>query len=219
MSETGTRLRRRNLLAGAGVSALSWALLACGCNAGQIARRLGAAPSPTPTPRAVVMTATAAPTRTPTRAATAPVARTATPTQRTATPTTAPAKAPLVTPTGAPATVTGKLCFPSEAIPEMTVYLVNMVTKQVTSVPIAFNQTTYTAKVPPGSYIAFAYTKAQPGMGGSYSPAVPCGLTTACTDHSPSVFQAPAGGTVTNIDICDWYSPESVPPRPNVPKG
>lgn len=109
----------------------------------------------------------------------------------------------------------GKVCYPSDAIPEMTVYIVNMVTKQVTSVPIAFNQSNYSAQVPPGSYIAFAWIKAQPGPGGTYSPAVPCGLTVACTDHSPTVFQAPAGGIAADINICDWYSQKDVPPRPN----
>jgi len=49
-------------------------------------------------------------------------------------------------------------------------------------------------------------------LGGSYSQAVPCGLSVDCTDHSLIPVTVNAGQDVTGIDVCDWYGPP--PPAP-----
>jgi hypothetical protein len=122
-------------------------------------------------------------------------------------------------------TVTGRVCYPSEGIPPMTAYFQDTATSAVTTLDIAQNQGTYSIDLLPATYIAYAWL---PGftIGGSYSQAVPCGLTVSCTDHTPIPITVAAGGTVDDVDICDWYSQDSVPlppggsgPTPPAPPG
>ena len=54
-------------------------------------------------------------------------------------------------------TVMGKICFPSENIPPMTVYFQNQATGVVEQLLIAENQLSYTQELESGDYIAFAY--------------------------------------------------------------
>jgi hypothetical protein len=121
----------------------------------------------------------------------------------------------LRTPTPKPGlgTVNGKICYPSEGIPAMTAYFRELTTNLVTEMPIADNQETYTIQLNPGMYYAFAWMPASQ-VGGMYTKAVPCGLTIACTDHDPIVFELNAGETVTGIDICDWVIPLDKLPVP-----
>ncbi len=113
-------------------------------------------------------------------------------------------------------TLSGRMCYPSESIPAMTLYLENTAAGTATEVAIAPNQGTFSIELPPGTYIAYAW---RPGfeIGGAYTPAVPCGLTTACTDHSLLPVTVAAGETVTNVDLCDWYGgPGAIPLPPGV---
>ena len=100
----------------------------------------------------------------------------------------------------------------------MTAYFQNTKTKAVVSIPIQSNQTTYSVPLYPGTYIAYAWSPSM-SMGGTYSKAVPCGLTVACTDHAPLPFTVLIGNTTTGIDICDWYHQSSVPAPPPAPGG
>lgn len=109
-------------------------------------------------------------------------------------------------------TVAGKICYPSEFIPAMTAYFMAAASGEYTELLIAENQSDYQIDLLPGQYIAFAYTADE--LGGSYSRAVPCGLSVDCPDHTTLAFEVRAGETTSGVDICDWYSPESVPPRP-----
>jgi hypothetical protein len=109
-------------------------------------------------------------------------------------------------------TVAGKICYPSEFIPAMTAYFTNITNGEYTELQISENQSDYQIDLVPGRYIAFAYP--EKSYGGSYSRAVPCGLTVECTDHTTLAFEVRPGETTSGIDICDWYSPESVPPNP-----
>src|SRR3970040_737006 len=95
-------------------------------------------------------------------------------------------------------TVKGTVCYPSEYIPAMIVYLKNKETSKIYSLDIEENQKSFTfKKIPAGNYIAFAYTvqedltdakdKSMITSGG-YTHAVPCGLTLECTDHSLLIF-------------------------------
>ncbi len=112
--------------------------------------------------------------------------------------------------------VSGKVCYPSQYIPEMTAYFENIDNGQYTKLSIALNQNTYGVSLPPGTYTAFAWLP-DFSLGGSYSKAVPCGLSTSCSDHSPIKFQVKAGTSTTGIDICDWYDIPSVPKAPGTP--
>lgn len=110
-------------------------------------------------------------------------------------------------------TVNGHMCYPSEFIPAMNLYLENVDTLEVTKIPIAENQLEYSAPVPPGSYIAYAWLP-DFSLGGSYSQAVPCRLSASCTDHSLISFEVVTGMDVNDVDICDWYTFGEVPYPP-----
>src|SRR3990170_4305454 len=86
------------------------------------------------------------------------------------------------TPTEMPFNVTGQVCFPGETIPPMTAYFEDTGAGTVVELPIAENQDVYEVKLPPGSYIAYAWL-GDYSQGGLYSRAVSCGLNEDCDDH------------------------------------
>jgi len=112
-------------------------------------------------------------------------------------------------------TVRGTVCYPSEYIPAMNIYLKNKETNKIYSLDIKENQKPFKfKKVPAGNYIAFAYTVQEISTddnnktsiaNGGYTHAVPCGLTVDCKDHSLLVFKVENGKTTKNIQICDWF--------------
>jgi hypothetical protein len=122
---------------------------------------------------------------------------------------------PSETPSSDLGSIQGNLCYPSEFIPAMTAYFQNQGKGDLTEVEIAENQTSYSADLLPGTYIAFAYTHDN-ALGGIYSEAVACGLMEACTNHAPRPFDVIAGQTTDGIDLCDWYAQDQVPPAPGV---
>jgi len=100
--------------------------------------------------------------------------------------------------------VTGKVCYPSERIPPMTIYLQNTNTDQVVQVAIQWDQGNYQAALEPGTYIAYAWTSGFQS-GGAYTFA----------EHTLKAFEVKRGSTTEHIDICDWYGgPGSVPYPP-----
>ena len=118
---------------------------------------------------------------------------------------------PGLKPTGSAA---GKICYPSESIPEMTLYFEEANSKEITQLVIEENQSQYNVNLTPGQYTAYAYLNSGAPLGGSYSQAVICGLTTECSDHSLVQFDINPGETTNSVDICDWYDPAAVPPDP-----
>jgi hypothetical protein len=115
-----------------------------------------------------------------------------------------------------PGTIEGHVCYPSEYIPEMTVYLHNLVTQTAVEVPIPLNGGNFSQPVPPGEYVAYSWLPDFSG-GGSYSQAVPCGLSVNCNDHSLIEFVVSPGATVSGVEICDWYGgPGSIPIPPGM---
>jgi hypothetical protein len=115
-----------------------------------------------------------------------------------------------------PSTIEGHVCYPSEYIPAMTVYLENILTQTAVEVPIPLNGGNFSQQVPPGEYVAYAWLP-DFSLGGSYSQSVPCGLTVACSDHSLIEFVVAPGATVTDIEVCDWYGgPGSIPLPPGM---
>jgi hypothetical protein len=116
-------------------------------------------------------------------------------------------------PTGS---ITGQICYPSEFIPEMTLFVQEISSQEISEVYISENQDRYSLDLIPGRYIAFAYLNSGATLVGSYSNAVLCGLTADCSDHSLVEFEVKAGQALEGIDICDWYSTEAAPPDPRV---
>jgi len=111
--------------------------------------------------------------------------------------------------------VQGSLCYPSEYIPAMNVYLKPVNADKSYKLTIKEDQRTFKfKKVPAGSYVAFAYTveetlidfhNKRSKASGGFTLAVPCGLTVACKDHALIHFKVNKGKVTSNIKICDWY--------------
>jgi hypothetical protein len=113
-------------------------------------------------------------------------------------------------------TVEGKVCFPSEYIPAMYLYLANVNTQETTIISIPENQGNFSGGVPEGTYTAYAWL-ADYTMGGTYSEAVLCGLSIDCSDHSLVEFEVIQGETTSGIEVCDWYGgPSDVPVPPGI---
>lgn len=111
--------------------------------------------------------------------------------------------------------VKGSLCYPSDYIPEMNVYLKNVDNNKIYLADIKEGQKTFRfKKIISGNYVAYAYTKEQVAMkldgnslkaSGGFTKAVDCGLTVNCNDHSLIKFEVKKGKTINSISICDWY--------------
>jgi hypothetical protein len=150
-------------------------------------------------------TATPMPTHTPTQAQTDTPTITATP---------LPTDTLTPTPTPPANNVTGQICYPGGDIPAMTVYFEQADSENIVEMPVAAGQSSYEINLPPGTYIAYAWTTDY-GRGGLYSRAVTCGLKSTCKDHAPQTFSVDANEQSTQIDLCDWQAgPFSVPYPP-----
>jgi hypothetical protein len=110
--------------------------------------------------------------------------------------------------------VSGRICYPSEFIPEMMVFFQESTTGDIIEFPILENQSTYSIVLTPGRYTAYAYLNSGASLGGAYTEMVLCGLSVECSDHTLVEFDVQSGETLDSIDICDWYAPESLPPDP-----
>jgi hypothetical protein len=102
--------------------------------------------------------------------------------------------------------VTGKICYPSESIPPISVYFQSTLNNRVETLLIEADQDTYSIDLVPGTYVAYSYPVNDYVLGGMYSAMVPCGLTADCIDHSLLPVEVEAGMTTRGIDICDWYA-------------
>jgi|GEM_PF-2013845 len=113
--------------------------------------------------------------------------------------------------------VSGRLGYPGENIPQLEVYFINQDSKNKNvTIITSYNQSEYFLQgLADGKYIAVAYVKDQPETSGAYTEAVLCGLTIECTDHSPVVFEIKDGNAAKNIYITDWYAPKGVLPEIN----
>ena len=113
--------------------------------------------------------------------------------------------------------ISGKLSYPSEFIPPLRVVAFNIFDQSYRYVDTIQNQSTYQITgLAAGKYHVVAYVMGG-GLAGGYTPAVPCGLSVDCTDHSLSAVSVFAGTDTPNIDPGDWYAPEdSFPPMPGL---
>jgi hypothetical protein len=123
-----------------------------------------------------------------------------------------PASATSAAPAGS-GQASGRICYPSEGIPSMTAYFQETGTNAVQQLSIAQNQSSYEIALPAGTYVAYAWLP-DFSLGGTYSKAVPCGLSVDCTDHSLLTFEVGSGGNTDGIDICDWYGQPGEVPMP-----
>jgi hypothetical protein len=155
------------------------------------------APAPTRAPAPTVSQRSPQATRSPAKATRPPVAEPTQPGQ----------------PSAAPGSISGKLCYPGDGIPPMTIYAVDQASgksfKKQTRKP---DEMSYRLDgVTPGDYVVYAWLN-DGKLGGTYSEAVPCGLDASCTDHSLIQVTVEEGQDVMDIDVCDWYGPP--PPAP-----
>jgi hypothetical protein len=110
--------------------------------------------------------------------------------------------------------LTGKICFPAETIPPMTVFFEETNTATLLEMPVLADQSDYEIKLNPGNYIAYAWLP-DFSRGGLYSRAVPCGLGTDCDDHTVLPFTVTETEILEGIDVCDWFAgPFNVPYPP-----
>ncbi|MCW5873526.1 MAG: hypothetical protein KIS88_02645 [Anaerolineales bacterium] len=115
-----------------------------------------------------------------------------------------------------PGSISGNLSYPSSFIPAQTIVAWSVSQPgtyyyATTSDGVSFYQIN---NLPPGEYQVVAYTQ---GLAGGYTPAVPCGLSVSCTDHSLVVIEIKSGQAVSGIDPQDWYAPEGSFPNNPVP--
>jgi hypothetical protein len=118
---------------------------------------------------------------------------------------------PTPVPTGS---IAGKVGFPAEGIPPMTIAAISVDTgrSRTYSVHTIRNQSPYTIKgVAAGTYQVF--TVPSDGFGpppqhflGAYTKAVPCGLDISCADHTPLPVTVSAGQAITGISVTDFYA-------------
>jgi hypothetical protein len=117
------------------------------------------------------------------------------------------------TPTPTTGLVSGRICYPSDRIPAMTLYFSQPETGRLIEQPIRENQASYQVELEPGSYFVFAWV-ANFQVGGMYTQAVLCGMGDDCTDHNPVSITISAGHLLEDIDVCDWVHPEEDLPFP-----
>jgi hypothetical protein len=115
-----------------------------------------------------------------------------------------------------PGQVSGQLCYPSEFIPPMTLYFLEIGSDELTSVDHASGEQSYSLELPAGTYYAFAFrSDVEMNGGGGYTDYIACGAADDCGGQDLHAFDVPAGGEVTGIDICDWVIPvDQLPPVP-----
>lgn len=127
-----------------------------------------------------------------------------------------PSPSPTASPTLPANNVTGRICFPGDDIPEMTLYFEETNNETLVEIPVAAGQSTYETDLPSGMYIAYAWLK-DFSRGGLYSRAVPCGLESGCDDHSLLTFTVERVTVTRGIDVCDWFAgPFNVPYPPGI---
>ena len=111
--------------------------------------------------------------------------------------------------------VNGVLCYPSEYIPKMTVYLMQTNSQKVYKLKTKENQRSFKfTNIPVGEYYCYSYTIDKiltdtRGIGhkasGGYTKAVPCGLTVDCKDHTLIKFKIDSNIGKDTINLCDFY--------------
>ncbi|PKN91304.1 MAG: hypothetical protein CVU44_19510 [Chloroflexi bacterium HGW-Chloroflexi-6] len=114
--------------------------------------------------------------------------------------------------------ISGRLGYPSEAIPPLKVVAFRVGGSEFFFVETALNQADYRIdNLPEGKYNVVAYTLGGDsfpvGLSGGYTQAVLCGMTEACTEHTLVDVIVFNGEESMGVDIIDWLQP-NFPPMP-----
>jgi hypothetical protein len=118
-----------------------------------------------------------------------------------------------VTLTSSTGSLAGSLNYPAESVPSMFVvaYLVGSQDYQYV-ISKAGQGKFQIDNLKPGVYHVIAYTVGggsfPVGLAGGYTKAVPCGLSSNCTDHTLIDVVVSAGKTTSGINPFDWYAPQ-----------
>lgn len=121
------------------------------------------------------------------------------------------------------ARITGRVTYPSEALPAMRVCAVDSTNPgRASCFRTALHQATYMLDVPPGDWWLMAWpqdtgTAGDPGLLSVASACLASGAT-GCDDHSPLVIRVAAGDVRDGLDINDWYYDPRVFPPPMQPR-
>jgi len=102
--------------------------------------------------------------------------------------------------------VSGKVCFPGEHIPPMTLFFQRLSDNHLTQIPILENQTAYTTRLDPGKYNAYAWL-IDFTLGGAFT-------YSSQNDHRLKSFTVNSKEDIRGIDICDWYGGSGSVPYP-----
>jgi hypothetical protein len=132
--------------------------------------------------------------------------------------------------------IMGSVGYPAGVLPAQTIYAITTGGSRFYTLETAFGQRTYTMLgVAPGDYFVFSITtNFLPGQASSsarsqsgyrfpagYTKAVPCGLSIACSDHTPISVHVAGGATTSGVDPVDWYGPNDsfplIPPSGAAP--
>ena len=111
-------------------------------------------------------------------------------------------------------TIEGAVAFPSQTVPEMTVYAADLETARLHTIQLARGQTRFTLEVPAGSYWVFLAPNepGAPDIYGAYtrySLCAPHGVDGQCTDHS-LIPVTVAGKTPQVVTVDDWYLSDDI---------
>jgi len=116
-----------------------------------------------------------------------------------------------------PATITGKMGYPSDYIPRDLQVCAEMLDGKKTfcNAEKNYSENTYELKVPPGSYRVFAQTSQQTGYKAYFTEFVVCGYDASCPSHKVIVVKVAAGETRSEVHPNDWYADSKMPdPEP-----
>jgi hypothetical protein len=115
------------------------------------------------------------------------------------------------------ATLAGRLTYPGDAVPPMTVVARDAAGENVFAVHTTRGQTSYRLAVRPGAYIVFAVpAAADPRLRGAYTTYSQCAHDRArvqsgrCRTGPLAVVKVAEGDSKTGIDVDDWNLPEEI---------
>jgi hypothetical protein len=121
-----------------------------------------------------------------------------------------------VPPAGQAGAISGHLSTPADVVVAQAVYAISVDGRTYYRTESVLTQAVYTmAAVAAGDYFVFSDARSihEPDPStpydrfkAAYTPAIACGLSVACTDHSPIRVHVTAGHTTAGIDPVDWYN-------------
>lgn len=129
-----------------------------------------------------------------------------------------PTPEPTASPSAVMGTVKGKLCYPSQFLPEGTIEAKNTLTKEVATLNYPGSEnggaSSYSFDLNPGSY--YLRYKTSGDSYGYHSETCPTGMETSCAQENERVLvtvNVEAGQTIDGHDLCDFYYSEDTKPE------